>query len=102
MIAILQSVALAAGLFCSGEGNSVGFLVPAKMEKTKATTPQEKAPRPRPYQPKEGDLIFFDDHSLLWNALFYWAGSGPPLHMGMVVKKADGTLAVLEAGPDDS
>jgi hypothetical protein len=54
------------------------------------------------YEPREGDLIFYDDKSIFWTVLFVWAGSGPPLHMGIVVKKADGTLAVLEAGPDDS
>jgi hypothetical protein len=54
------------------------------------------------YHPREGDLIFYDDRSLLWTALFLWAGTGPPLHMGIVVKKSDGTLAALEAGPDDT
>jgi hypothetical protein len=54
------------------------------------------------YEPREGDLIFYDDKSIFWTALFVWAGSGPPLHIGIVVKKVDGTLAVLEAGPDDS
>ena len=34
--------------------------------------------------------------------LFAYAGTGPPLHMGIVVKKSDGTLAILEAGPDDT
>jgi len=55
-----------------------------------------------PYVPREGDLIFFDDHNPVWTALFVWAGTGPPLHMGIVVKKLDGSLAVLEAGPDDT
>jgi hypothetical protein len=55
-----------------------------------------------PYTPREGDLIFFDDHNTIWNGLFALAGTGPPLHMGIVVKKPDGGLAVLEAGPDDS
>src|SRR5262245_9828949 len=54
------------------------------------------------YHPSEGDLVFYDDKSILWTALFLWAGTGPPLHMGIVVKKSDGTLAVLEAGPDDT
>jgi hypothetical protein len=54
-----------------------------------------------PYRPREGDLIFYDDHSLMWTILFAWAGTGPPLHMGIVVKRPDGTPAVLEAGPDD-
>src|SRR6516165_12132740 len=55
-----------------------------------------------PYEPQEGDLIFYDDHSKVWTALFKVAGTGPPLHMGIVVRKPGGTLAVLEAGPDDT
>jgi hypothetical protein len=58
-------------------------------------------PTPVPYEPREGDLIFYDDHSKIWTALFAMAGTGPPLHMGMVVRRANGALAVLEAGPDD-
>jgi hypothetical protein len=54
------------------------------------------------YVPREGDLIFYDDHSRAWTALFALAGTGPPLHVGIVIKKPDGTLAVLEAGPDDT
>jgi hypothetical protein len=55
-----------------------------------------------PYLPSEGDLIFYDDHNPTWTALFQMAGTGPPLHMGIVVRRADGSLAVLEAGPDDT
>jgi hypothetical protein len=54
------------------------------------------------YVPREGDLIFYDDHNRAWTALFALAGTGPPLHMGIVVKKPGGALAVLEAGPDDT
>ena len=57
---------------------------------------------PRPYEPREGDLTFYDDHSRVWMKLFEMAGTGPPLHMGIVVRRKDGTLAVLEAGPDDT
>jgi hypothetical protein len=64
--------------------------------------PSSAAAEAVPYVPREGDLIFFDDHGLVWTALFSLAGSGPPLHMGIVVKKSDGTPAILEAGPDDS
>ncbi len=55
-----------------------------------------------PYRPREGDLVFYDDRKAGWTALFALAGSGPPLHMGVVVRRSDGRLAVLEAGPDDS
>lgn len=54
------------------------------------------------YVPREGDLVFYDDRNPAWMVLFAYAGTGPPLHMGIVVKKADGSLAVLEAGPDDT
>jgi hypothetical protein len=54
------------------------------------------------YEPREGDLIFYDDHKLFWTLLFAYAGTGSPLHVGIVVKKADGRLSVLEAGPDDT
>jgi hypothetical protein len=54
-----------------------------------------------PYVPREGDLIFYDDKSIFWTILFAWAGTGPPLHMGIVVKGEDGKFQVLEAGPDD-
>jgi hypothetical protein len=54
------------------------------------------------YQPREGDLVFLDDHNLIWTLLFLWAGTGPPLHMGIVVKNEGGDFALLEAGPDDT
>jgi hypothetical protein len=54
------------------------------------------------YRPREGDLVFYDDRHVIWTLLFIWAGTGPPLHMGIVVKKDNGSLAVLEAGPDDT
>jgi hypothetical protein len=55
-----------------------------------------------PYQPREGDWIFFDDQSRWWEFLYTLADTSPPFHAGIVVKKPDGELAVLEAGPDDT
>lgn len=54
------------------------------------------------YVPREGDLIFYNDHHPLWTLAFAYAGTGAPLHMGIVFKKSDGKLAILEAGPDDT
>jgi hypothetical protein len=70
----------------------VGYLVP----------PGGKASESQPYIPHEGDLVFFDDNNPVWLALFAWAGTGPPLHAGIVVKRYNGSLAILEAGPDDT
>jgi hypothetical protein len=93
MFASLWSLPMAVAVFLGGAGYSpTGCLLPASALPV----------RPVPYVPREGDLIFFDDHSTLWTALFSLAGSGPPLHMGIVVKKTEGSMAVLEAGPDDS
>src|SRR5262245_36355509 len=55
-----------------------------------------------PYEPREGDLLFFDDMSLIWTYLYRIARTAPPFHAGVVVKKPDGRLAALEAGPDDT
>jgi hypothetical protein len=74
------------------EGPSAGYLLPADGNPVEAPA----------YEPREGDLIFFDDHSPMWTVLFAHAGTGPPLHVGIVVKRYNGSLAVLEAGPDDS
>jgi hypothetical protein len=54
------------------------------------------------YEPREGDLVFYDDRNPAWMGLFAYAGTGPPLHMGIVFKRKDGSFAVLEAGPDDT
>jgi hypothetical protein len=79
-------------LLLSSNPGSSGFLVPARAIDGQAI----------PYRPREGDLILYDDHKAIWNLLFAYAGTGAPLHAGIVVKKADGRLAVLEAGPDDT
>jgi len=91
MFAPWQVIGLAAQLFLC-HANPAGYLAPTGAATAKAVA----------YAPREGDLIFYDDHSRVWRALFAFAGTGPPLHMGIVVKKPDGTLAVLEAGPDDT
>lgn len=84
--------AWAIGMAClliAGGANPAGYLVSGNGAKM-------------PYMPREGDLILYDDHKLIWTLLFAYAGTGSPLHAGIVVKKADGQLAVLEAGPDDT
>ena len=56
----------------------------------------------RPYTPREGDILLFDDMSPFWTKLYSIAGTAPPFHAGIVFKKTDGTFAVLESGPDDT
>src|SRR5579885_955865 len=57
-------------------------------------------PGPREvYVPAEGDLIFFTDRSLFWRAVYALAHTGPPYHVGIVVRLPDGHMATLEAAP---
>jgi hypothetical protein len=56
---------------------------------------------PEPYDLKEGDLVFYIHR---WFYLHYHIGfrllaSGPPFHSGIVVRRCDGQLALLEAKP---
>jgi hypothetical protein len=61
--------------------------------------------QPRPpaevYQAQAGDLLFFNDHSWIWQLGFYLALSNQPMHAGIVVQMPDGQLSALEAGYDD-
>jgi len=93
LLAVLASLAVVQ----SARADDVGFLK-SERKNDKGGLEQEVLA----YEPREGDLIFYDDHNAVWSALFAYAGAGSPLHMGIVVKKPDGKLAVLEAGPDDS
>src|SRR5271170_2295986 len=50
------------------------------------------------YAPQEGDLVFFTYHKLLWHLLFRIGHTGPPFHVGIIVRLPDGRLNLLEAG----
>jgi hypothetical protein len=56
----------------------------------------------QPYEPHEGDLVFFDDQSKFWEFLYWIGHTAPPFHVGIVIKMPDGSLAILESGPDDT
>jgi hypothetical protein len=60
------------------------------------------AKRVEPYCPHEGDIVFFDDMSKFWEFLYWIGHTAPPFHTGIVVKRPDGTPAILESGPDDT
>jgi hypothetical protein len=50
-----------------------------------------------PYQPQEGDIILFQTRNLLYRIVFTLLRAGPPTHVGMVVRRPDGELGLLEA-----
>jgi hypothetical protein len=53
-----------------------------------------------PYLAQPGDLVLFDDHSKLTAACYRFVGTEVPVHAGIVVRRADGSLGILEAGPN--
>jgi len=54
---------------------------------------------PMVYSPREGDLLFFTDEKWVRRVLFWFAGTGRPYHVGLVVRNAQGQLCTLEARP---
>ena len=54
-----------------------------------------------PYVPQPGDIVLSTDRLLFWKITFALALTGHPHHSGIVFRRPDGTLAVLEAGPHD-
>lgn len=55
-----------------------------------------------PYEPQPGDLFFCTDYTVFWTVTHNWAGAGHPHHSGIVVRRPDGRLTVMEAGPYDT
>jgi hypothetical protein len=56
----------------------------------------------RPYLPQPGDIMLATDVNWFWSLTHNLAGAGQPHNSGIVVKRPDGSLALLEAGPNDT
>jgi hypothetical protein len=56
----------------------------------------------RPYEPQPGDIFLSTDGSRFWKIMHNLAGTGHPTHSGIVFRRPDGTMAILEAGPHDT
>jgi hypothetical protein len=50
------------------------------------------------YIPREGDLLFFDNHSTFMTRVYKLVGTDGPRHAAIVYRRTDGSLASLEAG----
>jgi hypothetical protein len=53
------------------------------------------------YLPQPGDIMLRLDHSIFWRVTHHMALAFDPNGSGIVVARPDGSLAVLEAGPND-
>jgi hypothetical protein len=56
----------------------------------------------RPYQFQPGDILLATDHTIFWSVTHDIAGAFQPHHSGIVIERPDGSVGVLEAGPQDS
>jgi hypothetical protein len=55
-----------------------------------------------PYRPQPGDIMLCTDRLMFWKITFTISFAGDPHHSGVVFRRPDGGLALLEAGPHDS
>jgi hypothetical protein len=53
---------------------------------------------PAPYQPREGDILLLSAKAPVQTLGYLLVRTSHPLHSGLVVRRIDGTLAVLESG----
>jgi len=56
---------------------------------------------PAAYEPRAGDLVFFVSDTWYWPALYLFALTGEPYHVGILVQMPDRSLGLLEAGPPE-
>jgi hypothetical protein len=55
-----------------------------------------------PYLPQPGDIMLATDNNLFWEVTHNWALAFEPHNSAMVVARPDGSLGILEAGPNDT
>jgi hypothetical protein len=58
--------------------------------------------QPRAYVPQPGDIMMYTDGNRFWAITHDLAGAFEPHGSGVVVRRPDGTLGILEAGPNDT
>ena len=58
--------------------------------------------RPTPYVPQPGDIMLATDSNLFWTITHNMAFAGEPHGSGICVRLPDGSMGILEAGPNDT
>jgi hypothetical protein len=58
--------------------------------------------QPRPYLPQPGDIMMYTDQNWFWAITHDLACAFEPHGSGVVVRRPDGSLGILEAGPNDT
>ena len=98
MLSVLCSVLLTAGSPSVPEAECGGSFLyqPAFQIDAELRGPAEA------YLPQPGDIVLRLDNSIFWRVTHYMAGAFDPNGSGIVFARPDGSLAVLEAGPNDT
>lgn len=58
--------------------------------------------KPEAYVPQPGDIMLATDKNFFWKITHDLAGAGEPHNSAIIVARPDGSLAVLEAGANDT
>jgi len=58
--------------------------------------------QPRPYCPQPGDIMLYTDSNVFWEITHDLACAFEPHGSGIVIRRPDGSLGTLEAGPNDT
>lgn len=95
LCALLLSGSIAAGPGPSGEVGSYLY-------QPSYTFDEELRGPARPYTPQPGDIMLATDPNKFWTFTHWLAGAGQPHNSGIVIRRPDGSLALLEAGPNDT
>jgi hypothetical protein len=55
-----------------------------------------------PYDPQPGDIFMSADGSVFWLVMHNVAGTSHPTHSGILFRRPDGGMSILEGGPHDT
>jgi hypothetical protein len=98
MLSVMYSVLLTAGLPGAPEAECGGSFLyqPAFKIDEELRGPAEA------YLPQPGDIMLRLDNSIFWRVTHYMAQAFDPNGSAIVFARPDGSLAILEAGPNDT
>src|SRR3984957_17490987 len=96
MLSCMLSVGCLLGLTGAGRADGSFLYQPAFAIDEELRCPAEA------YVPQPGDIMLRLDSSIFWRVTHYMALAFDPNGSGIVVARPDGSLAVLEAGPNDT
>jgi hypothetical protein len=99
MTPLLATILTAACVFAGGEPNDVP---PSYLYEPSFHWDMKLRGEARAYVPQPGDVMVYTDDNIFWAITHDLAGAFEPHGSGIVVRRPDGSLGILEAGPNDT